>query len=89
VGDDVPMNSDVLLVNLKIKLTQSFRCAHRDRVCMRVFIWVSAHTYMSIYVCTVFLKKEQGELVRQSVSGKLWFFVGFYKRSVQPAMSAF
>jgi hypothetical protein len=26
-------------------------------VCVRVFIWVSAHTCMSICVCTVFLKQ--------------------------------
>jgi uncharacterized membrane protein len=44
-------------VNLKIKSAQFFRCAHKDRVCVRVFIWVGAHTHMSIYVYTVFLKK--------------------------------
>jgi hypothetical protein len=32
---------------------QSFRGAHRGRVCVRVFIRASAHTCMSIYVCTV------------------------------------
>jgi hypothetical protein len=61
VGGDVSVNSKSLLVtdfmNLKIKLTQSFRCAHMNRVCVRMFIGVSAHTYMSICVCTVFLKK--------------------------------
>jgi hypothetical protein len=64
VRGDVPVDSDVLLVtdfvNLKIKPTQSFRGAHRSRVCMRVFIGVSAHTYMSTCVCTVFLKKIVG-----------------------------
>jgi hypothetical protein len=35
-----------------------FRGAYRGRMCVRVFIWVSAHTCMSICVCTVFLKKE-------------------------------
>jgi hypothetical protein len=25
---------------------------------MRVFIWISAHTYISIYIYTVFLKKK-------------------------------
>jgi hypothetical protein len=44
-------------VNIKIKLTQSFGGAHRDRVCMYIFIGVSAHTYMTIYICTVFKKK--------------------------------
>jgi hypothetical protein len=62
VGDDVPVDSETLLVtdfvNLKIKPTQSFKCAHRDRGCVYIFIGVSAHTCMSIYVCTVFLKKD-------------------------------
>jgi hypothetical protein len=62
VGDDVTVDSDALLVtdfmNLKIKSAQSFRCAHRGRVCVRVFIWVNARTYMSIGICTVFLKKD-------------------------------
>jgi hypothetical protein len=61
VGDDVPVDSDALLVtdfmNLKIKPAQSFECAHRGRVCVRVFIGLSAHTCMSICVCTMFLKK--------------------------------
>jgi hypothetical protein len=61
VGDDVTVNSDVLLVtdfvNLKIKPAQSFRGAHRGRM-YGVFIDVSGYTCMSIYVCTVFLKKN-------------------------------
>jgi hypothetical protein len=60
VGGDVPIDSDTLLVtefvNLKIKPAQSFRGAHRGRVCMRVFIGVSAYTCINICVCTVFLK---------------------------------
>jgi hypothetical protein len=54
VGGDVPIDSDALLVtdfmNLKIKSAQSFRGAHRGRMCMRVFIGVSAYTCMSICV---------------------------------------
>jgi hypothetical protein len=61
VGGDVPVDSDALLVidfvNLKIKSAQSFGDAHKGRVCMRVFIEMSAHTCMSICICTVFLKK--------------------------------
>jgi hypothetical protein len=61
VGGDVPIDSELLLVtdfvNLKIKLAQSFRGAHRGMMCMCVFIGVSARTCMSIYICTVFLKK--------------------------------
>jgi hypothetical protein len=41
VEGDIFFNSDAPLVtdfiNLKIKLTQSFRCAYRDKVCMHVF----------------------------------------------------
>jgi hypothetical protein len=63
VGGDVPVDSETLLVtdfvNLKIKSTPSFECAHRGRICVRVFIWVNTYTYMSICVCTVFLKKTR------------------------------
>jgi hypothetical protein len=62
VGGDVPVDSETILVadfmNFKIKPAQSFGGAHRGRVCVRVFIGVSARTCMSIYVYTVFLKKE-------------------------------
>jgi hypothetical protein len=58
-----PVDSDALVVtdlmNLKIKPTQSFRCANRDRVCIYMFIVMSDHTCMNIYVCTVFLKREK------------------------------
>jgi hypothetical protein len=61
VGDDVPIDSETLLlsdfVNLKIKLAQSFGCAQRGRLCVCVFIEVSDHMYMSINICIVFLKK--------------------------------
>jgi hypothetical protein len=61
VGGDVSVNGETLLVtdfmNLKIKSAQSFGCAHRDRVCVYMFIGVSAHTCMNICVYTVFLKK--------------------------------
>jgi hypothetical protein len=62
VRDDVSVNNEAFLVtdfvNLKIKSAQSFRGGHTDRVCVRVFIGVSTHMGMSIYVCTVFLKKD-------------------------------
>jgi hypothetical protein len=62
VGGDVCVNSETFLVtdfvNLKIKPTQSFGGAHKGRVCVCVFIWVSAHTCIIICVYTVFLKKE-------------------------------
>jgi hypothetical protein len=62
VGGDVPVDSDTLLmtdfVNLKIKPAQFFGGAHRGRIYVRVFIEVSACTYMNICVRTVFLKKQ-------------------------------
>jgi hypothetical protein len=61
VGDNVPVDSEALLVtdfmNLKIKLVQFFGGAHRSRVCVRVFICVSVRTYISIYVYNILLKK--------------------------------
>jgi hypothetical protein len=61
VGGDVSIDSDALLViafvDLKIKLIQSFECAHESRMCVRVFIGVNDHMYISIYIYTVFLKK--------------------------------
>jgi hypothetical protein len=62
VVGDISVDSEALLetdfVNLKIKPTQSFRGDHRVRMCVRVFIGVSAHTYISICVCIVFLKNR-------------------------------
>jgi hypothetical protein len=61
VEDDVPINIDALLVtdfvNLKIKSVQSFGCAYRGRVCIRIFIGVSARMCINIYVYTVSRKK--------------------------------
>jgi hypothetical protein len=56
VGDDVPVDSsETLLVtdfmNLKIKSTQSFGGAHRDRMCMCVLIDVSVYICISICLC--------------------------------------
>jgi hypothetical protein len=60
VGDDISVNSETLLVtdfvNLKIKPAQLFRDAH---IGYRVFIGMSAHIYMSICVCIMFLKKSK------------------------------
>jgi hypothetical protein len=66
-------------VNLKIKPTQSFRCAHRDRVCVRVFIGINNHTCINIYVCTMFIKKifsRTQDLVRRH----FLFATGFLRR---------
>jgi hypothetical protein len=59
---NVPVDNETLLVtdfmNFNIKPTQSFEDAHMDNLCVCVFIGVSTHTCMSIYVCAVFLKKN-------------------------------
>jgi hypothetical protein len=61
VVGDVPIDSETLLVtdfvNLNIKPAQSFEGAHKGKMCVRMFIEVSARTCMSICVYTVFLKK--------------------------------
>jgi hypothetical protein len=53
VGDDVPVDSEALLVtdfmNLKIKPAQSFGGVHRGRVCVRVFIGKSGRKYLRLY----------------------------------------
>jgi hypothetical protein len=62
VGGDVPVNNDALLVtdfvNLNIKPAQFFGGAHRYRMCVDMFIEVSARTYISICICNVFQKKQ-------------------------------
>jgi hypothetical protein len=56
--DDVPSTMKRSLtdfVNLQIKLVQSFGCAYSDRVCVHVFIGVSARICIciTINVCTM------------------------------------
>jgi hypothetical protein len=63
VGGGIPIDSETLLMtdfmNLKIKSVQSFGEVLIRVGCTCVFIGVSAHTYMSIYVCTVFIKNNK------------------------------
>jgi hypothetical protein len=58
VRDDVSIDNDVILVtdfmNLKIKSTQYFRCAHKDMIYARKFIGINTHTCMSICTYIVF-----------------------------------
>jgi hypothetical protein len=50
VEGDISVDNEVLLVTdfvtLKIKSVQFFKNAHKDNVCMHVFLRVSAHTYV-------------------------------------------
>jgi hypothetical protein len=65
---DIPVDNVSFLVidsvNLKIKPTQSFVCAHRDIVCVYMFIEMITDSYVYEYVCmcvsTVFQKKQKG-----------------------------
>jgi hypothetical protein len=69
VKDDVPVDSETLLMtdfmNLKIKPARFFRGTNTDRMCVHVFIGVGAHTHISIYICTVFLKKSSSHALRE------------------------
>jgi hypothetical protein len=92
VRGGVRVDSDVLLVidfvNLKIKSTQSFGGAYRSRMCVRVFIWVSAHTCMSICVCTVFLKKRTNYAIQyNTILYKLFFIITLYSLHSQVVVS--
>jgi hypothetical protein len=62
VGDNVPIDSESFLmtdfINLKIKSAQCFGGAYKGRMYVRIFIEMSDHTYMNIYVYIGFLKKE-------------------------------
>jgi hypothetical protein len=63
VGYDVSVDNKTFLitefVNLKIKLTQFFRCVHKNRVYVCVFIRVSAiRVYRYIYLYCIFWKKN-------------------------------
>jgi hypothetical protein len=52
VGDDVPIDSEIFFVtdfvNLNIKSTQSFRCAHRGQMC--AYIHKSDYSYVYMYL---------------------------------------
>jgi hypothetical protein len=61
VRDDVSVDSEILLmidfVNLKIKPTQSFRGAHRDRVCVCVHKYGCSYVYE--YLCLYCVSKKR------------------------------
>jgi hypothetical protein len=54
VGDDVIIDSEMLLmtdfVNLKIKLTQSFRYIHESRMCECVCVHMGEYLYIYKYL---------------------------------------
>jgi hypothetical protein len=62
VGGGVSVASESFLVtdfmNLKIKPTQSFGCAHRGRVCMCVHMSECSYVYEYLYFYCVSQKKE-------------------------------
>jgi hypothetical protein len=77
VVDDVSIDNEMFLmidfVNLKNKSAQFFRVTHRGRV-VCVFIGLSTHTYISIYLCTMFLrKKKKFQKEKPSEKGEIRF----------------
>jgi hypothetical protein len=62
VRDDIFIDSETLLmtnfINLKIKPAQSFKYAYRDKMCVYVFIEMSVHIFMSIYIYNIFQRKR-------------------------------
>jgi hypothetical protein len=64
VVGDIIVDSDALLVtdsmNLKFKSTQSFECAHMDRVCVRVFI--EKYSYIYKYLCLYCVSQKKNNL---------------------------
>jgi high-affinity Fe2+/Pb2+ permease len=59
VGVDNEMLLVIEFVNLEIKLTQSFRDVHKSRMRVYVFIGVSTHMYIRIYIYIIFLTKKK------------------------------
>jgi hypothetical protein len=63
---DVPIDSETLLmtnfVNFKIKSTQSFECAHRDSVCVHVFI--GEYIYVYEYLSRISKKTKHNAYIR-------------------------
>jgi hypothetical protein len=58
----ISVNNESFLItnfmNLKIKSTQFFKDDHMSRICVSVFIELRTHTYMNIYIYTIFLRKR-------------------------------
>jgi hypothetical protein len=50
-------------MNLKIKPAQSFRGAHKGRMCVCAFIVVSAYTYISICVYNIYFFEKKFDLL--------------------------
>jgi hypothetical protein len=52
---DALINSETFLLtdfmNLKIKLTQFFRCAYRDKLCENIFIKINDYMYKYLIQC--------------------------------------
>jgi hypothetical protein len=60
---------------LRSSQIQFFRDTHKNIVYMCVFIKVSVRTYINIYVCNVFLKKDLQRNKCLSLIYSLWFLI--------------
>jgi hypothetical protein len=61
IGGDVFVDSESFLMTdfMNLVIKQSFKYAYMNRIYTHVFIKMSNHIFISIYVCTVFLTKYQ------------------------------
>jgi hypothetical protein len=64
-----PINNESFLVtdfvNLKIKLTQSFKNIYRGKSYVYIFIGIGSHIYLNIYIYTILIKQIMvGYMVR-------------------------
>jgi hypothetical protein len=50
----------MFLSTTNLSSAQTFRSAHRGKICVHVFIWVSVYTCCERLRCIVILKKREG-----------------------------
>jgi hypothetical protein len=78
IGHAVLMIGNQLVIdfmNLKIKPAQSFRGGHRGMMCMYIFIEMSDHICINIYICIVLKKYEASITLRLIVSYRRVYLV--------------
>jgi hypothetical protein len=58
VEADVSVDSEMLLltdfINLKIKPTQTFRCDHRAKMCVYLFVEMSVYMCIQVFMFVVY-----------------------------------
>jgi hypothetical protein len=59
-------------MKLKIKLAQSFRCAHRNSMCVHVFIGLSIHIYIYEYLTFYCVSKKRFDMQLLTGANRTW-----------------